>query len=74
MTREVISLIAGTGGRLAVSGAFLATVGIVSSGHILELLDAARWWLCWGCLFAVAVIALVVAADLVGVYDEETRP
>lgn len=74
MTREIISLIAGTGGRLAVSAAFLATVGILASGHLSDLVDAARWWLCWGALFAIAVMTLLVAADLTGVYDEEPRP
>lgn len=69
--RALLSLVAGSGGRLALSAICLATVVLTATGHLSE---AIRLWLVWASLVAVATLALATAATLAGVYDEETRP
>lgn len=69
--RQVLLIVAGAPGRLAASGAALATVVITASGHLVDLAVSAWFLLVWGSVFAVGVMALGVAAQVMGVYDDE---
>ena len=68
--RQVLLVVAGAPGRLAASGAALATVVLTAGGHLNDLLVAAWFWLVWGSIFAVGFLALAVAAQVAGIYDD----
>lgn len=68
--RQLLLVIAGAPGRVAVSAAALATVALTASGHLPDLLAGAVVVLGWSTIFAVGFLALVVAGNIAGVYDD----
>ncbi|MCJ2090347.1 hypothetical protein MKK88_30825 [Methylobacterium sp. E-005] len=70
MMRQVLVTVAGAPGRLAASGAALATVVLTAGGHLQALAVSAWMLLVWGLIFAVAVMGLGIAAQISGVYDD----
>ncbi|MCJ2015588.1 hypothetical protein [Methylobacterium sp. J-076] len=70
MMRQVLVTVAGAPGRLAASGAALATVVLTAGGHLQALAVSAWMLLVWGSIFAVAVMGLGIAAQITGVYDD----
>lgn len=68
--RQVLLTVAGAPGRLAASGAALATVVMTAGGHLVDLAVSAWFLLVWGSVFAIGVMALGIAAQITGVYDD----
>lgn len=69
--RQVLLIIAGAPGRLAVSAAALATVALTAAGHLPELVVGAAYVMGWATAFAVGFLVLMVAAQISGVYDDD---
>lgn len=68
--RQLLPIIAGAPGRVAISAAAIATVALTAAGFLPALLAGAVVVLGWSTLFAVGFLALVVAGNMAGVYDD----
>lgn len=69
--RRLIALVAGAPGRLVVSAAALATVALTAAGYLPALVAGAVVVLGWSTVFAVGFLALAVAGNVAGVYDDD---